>query len=55
MKIACYGVRPIEEPFVADYTFKAALAVTVIPFIPADLTQMIISIISAPLIKKIII
>ncbi|MFR8756391.1 MAG: biotin transporter BioY [Clostridium sp.] len=37
---------------VANYTFKAALAVCVIPFIPADLVKMIIAMIIGPMIKK---
>lgn len=37
---------------VANYTFKAALAVCVIPFIPADLVKMILAMIIGPLIKK---
>ncbi|MFR2577957.1 MAG: biotin transporter BioY [Anaerobutyricum hallii] len=37
---------------VADYTFKAAFAVCVIPFIPVDLVKMLIAIIIESVIKK---
>ena len=37
---------------VADSTFKAALGICVIPFIPADLIKMIIAMIIGPMIKK---
>ena len=48
----CYLLGTIWFCLVADYTFKAALAVCVIPFIPADLVKMIIAMIIGPMIKK---
>jgi len=50
--IVCYLFGTIWFCLVANYTFKAALAVCVIPFIPADLVKMIIAMIIGPLIKK---
>ena len=50
--IVCYLFGTIWFCIVADYTFKAALAVCVIPFIPADLIKMIIAMIIGPMIKK---
>ena len=50
--IVCYLFGTIWFCIVADYTFKAALAVCVIPFIPADLVKMIIAMIIGPMIKK---
>ena len=50
--IICYLFGTIWFCIVADYTFKAALAVCVIPFIPADLVKMIIAMIIGPMIKK---
>ena len=50
--IVCYLFGPIWFCLVANYTFKAALAVCVIPFIPADLVKMIIAMIIGPMIKK---
>ena len=50
--IVCYLFGTIWFCLVANYTFKAALAVCVIPFIPADLVKMILAMIIGPLIKK---
>ena len=50
--IVCYLFGTIWFCLVANYTFKAALAVCVIPFIPADLVKMIIAMIIGPMIKK---
>ena len=50
--IICYLFGTIWFCLVANYTFKAALAVCVIPFIPADLVKMIIAMIIGPMIKK---
>ena len=50
--IICYLFGTIWFCLVANYTFKAALAVCVIPFIPADLVKMILAMIIGPLIKK---
>ena len=50
--IVCYLFGTVWFCIVADYTFKAALAVCVIPFIPADLIKMIIAMIIGPMIKK---
>ena len=50
--IVCYLFGTIWFCIVADYTFKAALAVCVIPFIPADLVKMVIAMIIGPMIKK---
>ena len=50
--IVCYLFGTVWFCIVAGYTFQAALAVCVIPFIPADLVKMIIAMIIGPMIKK---
>ena len=50
--IVCYLLGTIWFCIVADSTFKAALGICVIPFIPADLIKMIIAMIIGPMIKK---
>ena len=50
--IVCYLFGTIWFCVVAGYTFQAALAVCVIPFIPADLVKMIIAMLIGPMIKK---
>ena len=50
--IVCYLFGTVWFCIVADSTFKAALGICVIPFIPADLIKMIIAMIIGPMIKK---
>ena len=50
--IVCYLFGTVWFCVVAGYTFQAALAVCVIPFIPADLVKMIIAMLIGPMIKK---
>ena len=50
--IVCYLFGTIWFCVVAGYTFQSALAVCVIPFIPADLVKMIIAMLIGPMIKK---
>ena len=50
--IVCYLFGTVWFCIVAGYTFQAALAVCVIPFIPADLVKMIIAMIIGPMVRK---
>ena len=50
--IVCYAFGTAWFCISADYTVGAALAVCVIPFIPADLIKMVIAMIIGPEIKK---
>ena len=50
--IVCYLFGTVWFCVVAGYTFQAARAVCVIPFIPADLVKMIIAMLIGPMIKK---
>ena len=48
----CYAFGTAWFCFQSGYTVGAALAVCVIPFIPADLCKMVIAMIIGPMIKK---
>ena len=48
----CYAFGTAWFCFQAGYTVGAALAVCVIPFIPADLCKMVIAMIIGPMVRK---
>ena len=48
----CYAFGTAWFCFQSGYTVGAALAVCVIPFIPADLCKMIIAMIIGPMVRK---
>lgn len=50
--ILCYALGTVWFCFQSGYTVSAALAVCVIPFIPADLIKMVIVMIIGPGIRK---
>ena len=48
----CYALGTVWFCFQANYTVSAALAVCVIPFIPADLIKMVLAMSIGPEIRK---
>ena len=50
--IVCYAFGTAWFCITANYTVGAALAVCVVPFIPADLIKMVIAMIIGPMIKQ---
>ncbi len=50
--VICYVFGTVWFCFQAGYTVSAALAVCVIPFIPADLCKMVIAMIIGPMIRQ---
>lgn len=50
--LLCYILGTVWFCFQSGYTTSAALAVCVIPFIPADLCKMVIAMIIGPSIRK---
>ena len=50
--IVCYALGTVWFCFQANYTVSAALAVCVIPFIPADLIKMVLAMSIGPEIRK---
>ena len=48
----CYAFGTAWFCFQSGYTVGAALAVCVIPFIPADLCKMVIAMIIGPMVRK---
>ena len=50
--LVCYALGTVWFCFQANYTVSAALAVCVIPFIPADLIKMVLAMSIGPEIRK---